>query len=464
MTKFGNALKFALLAATVIAPAGAFAQYGGGADSFSLERWEDARSPYASFSLSKDDPSSYVSFGGQARYRFDYFNNPTFGPGTNDEDGFHLTRYLVHADAHVNDHLRAFVQLDSSFVDGRTGGGRYGDAQHLDLQQAFVDLNTSSDQFPYAMLRIGRQELIYGAERLISPDDWRNVRRSFDGAKLSVSVQNNTTDVFVVRPVVIERDQFDNDDNGTWFAGIYNATALPDIFRDANSKLETYLLYLSQTRHATFTNTGGPNADADTYTLGVRFSTKPAPWDFDVEADYQFGQYESDEIAAWSIATAAGYTMESWTFSPRASVGLDAASGSPFGSGRFNQLFPPTYTYLGHIYLFGRPNVIDAHAGLDFHFNDKLALYAAQHIYWRQNTNDGLYNLNGGVTRADTGGIGGSDASYIGNEFDIVLTYQFNKYLSAYIGYAHFFTGDFIQETGPSRDVDFLYGSVTFTF
>jgi hypothetical protein len=145
---------------------------------------------------------------------------------------------------------------------------------------------------------------------------------------------------------------------------------------------------------------------------------------------------------------------------PRLSLGLDIASGSPDPDGRFNQLFPPTYNYLGHAYLFGRTNLVDVHAGLDLHLTRDLALFVTQHVYWRQNTDDALYNLSGEVVRADLG----SDAAYVGNEFDIVLTWQINRYLSSYLGYAHFFAGDFIQDTGASEDVDFLYASVTYTF
>jgi hypothetical protein len=31
---------------------------------------------------------------------------------------------------------------------------------------------------------VGRQELLYGAQRLISPLDWANTRRTFEGGKL----------------------------------------------------------------------------------------------------------------------------------------------------------------------------------------------------------------------------------------------------------------------------------------
>jgi hypothetical protein len=450
--------------AALLLPSIALAQYGGGGN-FSLERWDEDYS-YLKDPAARSDPldaikyipfgkdGGYLSLGGQARYRYDYFNNPSFGPGNNDEDGFHLQRYLLHMDAHLNAHLRTFVQVDSAFVDGRVGGGRYADADHFDLQQAFFDVKTSEESKPYAFLRLGRQELIYGAQRFVSPDDWRNVRRTFDGARFSVSIPNDTIDFFITRPVLVERDQFNNDDNGTVFSGIYNVTALPDLIPNAGSKVELYLLALNQTRDST------AHVDAGTYTLGSRFYTKPGAVDFDVEADYQFGDRESSSISAWSLATEAGYTFESVELSPRASVGLDIASGSIDPADRFNQLFPPTYNYLGHIYLFGRTNLVDVHGGLDLHLTKSLTLFTAQHIYWRENSNDALYNLSGVVVRADNG----SDASYVGNEFDIVLNWQIDRHLSAYLGWGHFFAGDFIQQTGAAEDVDFVYASMTYTF
>src|SRR5688500_15646972 len=186
------------------------AQYGSsGEGGFSMQRWEEdygylretsdeSRSLYDAIKYVPLDPDgeAYLSLGGQARYRYDYFNNYSFGPGVNDESGFHLQRYLAHVDAQLHENARAFVQLNAGFVDDREGGPRYGDVDDFDLQQAFLDLRTSGDGNPYAFVRLGRQELTYGAERYVSPDDWRNVRRAFDGVRLSLSVPNDTLEVF----------------------------------------------------------------------------------------------------------------------------------------------------------------------------------------------------------------------------------------------------------------------------
>jgi hypothetical protein len=468
-----SALAAAATATLLALPSTTHAQYypagGVGDRSYALERWDEDYSDLKDPAARTDffDPAKYVplnesgdaylSFGGQARYRYDYFNNYSFGPGINDEDGFHLQRYLLHADAHLLPNLRAFVQVNAGLVDGREGGPRYGDVDDFDLQQAFVDIKSTDDANPFMYLRLGRQELAYGAERYISPDDWRNVRRSFEGGKFAFSVPHDTLEVFFVRPVRIDQQEPNDGDDQTTFAGAYNVTELPNVIRNAGTRLETYAFFLSQTPQSSPPNI--PD-DANTYTLGGRFVTRPGAWDFDVEANYQLGDFNSDNLSAWSIATDLGYTLQSLPLTPRASVGLDAASGSADGTGRFNQLFPPTYTYLGHLYLFGRPNIIDAHVGVDFHLTDRLTLFTAQHTYWRQNTNDGLYSLSGAQIRSDSG----TGAAYIGTEFDIVLTWQIQRHVSAYLGYAHFFAGDFIAETGPSKDADFLYASMTFTF
>lgn len=402
------------------------------------------------------DGSTYLSFGGQARYRFDYFNNSNFGAGTQDETGFDLLRFLAHVDAHIGQHVRVFVQFDSSLLYDRAGGPRAGDVKDFDVQQAFADLNFPVGDAENLMLRLGRQELAYGAQRLISPNDWGNVRRSFEGVRASWSMPNDTLDGFLVRPVIIEKSHFDSGDDHTTFAGIYNVAAFADWLPKANAKLDAYLLLLNQGRSLTT----GYDANSSTFTLGLRPHAKPGNWDLDLEADWQFGQYNSSSIDAYSIAIEAGYTFNQIKFTPRAALGFDLASGSANPAHRFNQLFPPLYTYLGHLYLFGRENIIDLHPELSLNLTDSVTFSLADHVFWRANTNDAVYNLDSAAVRAPNG----SHARFIGDEFDITLSWQVDRHLLLYTGWAHLFTGAFINDTGPHSDPDFLYAMATYTF
>jgi hypothetical protein len=423
-----------------------------------------------------DNRDVYLSLGGSARYRYELFNNNTFGAGPQDDTGYHLTRLFAHADLHVGPHLRGFVQLKSGMEDGRNGGPRPTDGDEFDLQQAFVDFRTTvprdwlhTEAASSLTLRLGRQELIYGAQRLIGPLDWANVHRTFDGGKLTWDVPKvNTLDLLWVHPVIIENEEPNSTDKNASIIGAYDTLSLPKVFgKDSGTKLEVYGLYLDRD-NAVFPSEGP--GDEQRMTLGVRFSGAPKPFDFDIELDYQFGSYGDGDISAWAAAGEFGYTLAQAPFSPRPFLGFDTASGDGDPGdgdlGTFNQLYPTGHPHLGYIDAIGRQNILDARGGLEVTFlkdkphAKKVTLRAEHHVFWRQSTDDAVYNAGGGVTRADNG----SDESYVGGETDLLLNWQIERHWSAYLGYSHFFPGDFIQDTGPSGDIDFVYAAIQFTF
>ncbi|HTL31046.1 MAG TPA: alginate export family protein, partial [Tepidisphaeraceae bacterium] len=154
-----------------------------------------------------------------------------------------------------------------------------------------------------------------------------------------------------------------------------------------------------------------------------------------------------------------GYTFSDLMFTPRPFIGFDIASGSADGTGRFNQLFPTGHLHFGYIDVVGRQNIIDVHPGVTAKLTKQIAFRAEDHFFWRQNTDDGLYNASGALFRADSG-----DASYIGNEIDLLLNWQLDRHMNVVLGYSHFFAGDFVSDSGPSEDIDFAYASFYYTF
>jgi hypothetical protein len=89
-----------------------------------------------------------------------------------------------------------------------------------------------------------------------------------------------------------------------------------------------------------------------------------------------------------------------------------------------------------------------------------LILSLQQYFFWRASDRDALYNKSGAVLRPGTG----TTASYIGAEMDLLATYNVTRHLLGYGGYSHFFTGEFIRKTGPSKDSDFFYTAIQYTF
>jgi hypothetical protein len=416
-----------------------------------------------------DDGDWYLSLGGQARYRYELFNNNNFGAGPQDDTGFHLTRLMAHADLHVGKYLRGFFLLKSALEDGRAGGPRPADADEFDIEQAFIDLKLPVGESASVTLRGGRQNLVYGVHRLIGPLDWTNARRTFEGGKAIVTFsKTHSLDLFWVRPVLVEKEELNDGDSNTSFAGAYDILSLPKLWGEkSKSQLELYGLALNK-QNASFPNIGA--GDEERYTLGARFSSAPKPFDIDVEADYQFGKFNSGDISAWSLAVEGGYTFEQVLFSPRAYLGFDIASGDEDPADEdlqtFNQLYPTGHIHFGYIDVIGRQNIIDIHPGAELtllkeaRHAKKVALRADYHLFWRQSDEDAAYNAAGGVLRADLG----SDETYIGSELDLLLNWQIDRHAAAYFGYSHFFAGDFIEETGPGDDIDFVYAAVTYTF
>jgi hypothetical protein len=409
----------------------------------------------------------YLSTGGQIRERYEYFNHNNFGAGAQDENGFTLNRILLDADLHLGPNLRVFAQGKSSLENGREGGPRQPDEDQADIQQLFFDITIPLPTGPKdsTTFRVGRQDLIYGAQRLISPLDWTNDRRTFEGFKLSTAIGHQTIDAFYVRPVLIEAEELNRGDDDANFWGVYDTISCPDLIaKGSASKVEGYFLGLNKRK-----NTTTP-VDSDTYTIGARVYTNPKPWDLDIEGDYQFGQSGAGNISAYSLAAEGGYTLENCEFTPRFYLGFDIASGDQNpnnpNSQTFNQLFPLGHAYFGYIDVIGRQNIIDLHPGVestllkDKTWAKKVSLRADYHMFWRQSIDDAVYSAAGGVQRADNG----SDASTIGQELDLLLNWQIERHTLIYVGYSHFFAGSFIQQTGPSQDIDFFYAAAVFTF
>jgi hypothetical protein len=89
-----------------------------------------------------------------------------------------------------------------------------------------------------------------------------------------------------------------------------------------------------------------------------------------------------------------------------------------------------------------------------------LTASLTQYFFWRVSDRDAVYNAAGAVLRPGMG----TDARYIGAELDLLVNYQITRHILAYVGYSHFFAGEFLEQSGRGRDSDFFYGAVQYTF
>jgi hypothetical protein len=405
-----------------------------------------------------DGERVWLTIAGQVRERQEGVSQFQFGESQPARsDAYLLSRIRLSADLHASRYFRVFAEGKSSLATRRdlSGGDSASFVDTLDLQNAFADVLMPIGTSASVTLRGGRQEMLFGAQRLIGPSDWSNVRRTFQGVSGIIRARTWTVTPFWTELVVVRQHAFDEANPGNKLYGVYASRAASE-----KATPEVYFLEADNTA-ASFNGTSGRERRQ---TVGGRLWRASAAGctDFDVEGAAQFGTVGADDIRAWMLTLNGGYTFDS-RLKPRLFVNGDAASGDRrFGGrvGTFNQLYPTNHAYLGNADYVGRQNVLSPSAGVSLRPASSLTVSVTQFGFWRASVHDALYNSSGSALRPGTGTAG----RYIGAETDLVATYQFDRRVLGYASYNHFFPGDFIRQTGPARASDYGYAALQLTF
>lgn len=410
-----------------------------------------------------DDGSAWLGMGGELRLRIEHWESFGFSPAPTADDTFALARAQLYTDWHFGEHIRVFIEGESALATDRDlPGGRRGlDVDELDLQNAFVDLMFPLDGADSKLtLRVGRQSLLFGKQRLVSPLPWANSQRSWDGARAILETHGWRIDAFYTRFTPVKKYQFNDWMGGPDFWGLY---ATGKVGPDDTIGLDLYYLGLDTSGPVTFNATTGSE---DRHTIGARLfgDIADSGFSYDLEGAYQFGDVGAADINAFMIASQLSYTYADSSWKPSVYIGADYASGDDTPGDTdvetFNQLFPLGHAYHGYMDLIGRQNIVDLSAGFSFKPHEKVLIKADFHHFIRASDADSVYNAGGGVLRATTPGA----SDEVGQEIDITLKYTVDRHLTLQGGYSHFFAGDYFADTGTSEDVDFFYAQLVYKF
>ncbi len=406
-----------------------------------------------------DEGDVWLSMGGQLRARGEAWR--AFGFSEANDDEFGLFRMFGWVDLHLSDDFRIFVQGKATHATDRDlpGGKRAGlDVDAGDILDAFAELDLALGEDHNLRLRAGRQELLFGKQRLVSPLDWSNNRRTFDGAAFTLTPAEGSwkLDGFVTRPVTAQKYDFNDWDEDRLFYGLYFNEKVGE---DQKFDVDDYFLALE-------TDMVGP--DMDRYTIGTRIAANCGNgFSAELEGAYQFGDAGTLDIQAYMLTGEVKYVIGDSDSKPTVMLGVDIASGdddpTDGDSETFNHLFPLGHAYLGFIDVVGRQNIIDYRVGGSFWAKPKkLLLKADLHFFQRMEAEDALYNAGGGVVRA---GAAGTDEE-VGAELDLVAKYLLDRHTVIVGGYSHFFAGDFLDDVSPAsnEDTDFFWAQWVYTF
>ncbi len=412
---------------------------------------------------------SYLKADIEYRYRLEYKNNFDFDKGKDDADAYNLFRTRVSLKYSPVKPVSFFIQGQDARVSNLSTGTKSLMENLWDIRQLYAKYENEVLLEPIGLNKLafqaGRQEFLYGAERLIGGFNWSNVAQTFDGGKIG----------FHFSPYHIQLDIFAGDKTG--FRNPQEKEA-NDLF-DASSKdrvyayyvtakafhetlIENYLIHRTTWKNISFGPSG--SGEVDDYTFGGRLKNKlPYNFDYELETAGQWGNFNDKAVRAMMAVGIVGYTFDQ-KWQPRLAFEFDYASGDSNPSDgklkTFDNLYPTNHPHYGYMDLMSLQNINDYRYTVSVKPNKKLKLQTDLHLLYLDTPKDSLYSAARTVTRTAPAGSSGVSA-HVGNEVDLTGDYKFNNNINFGIGYCHLFPGGYLKDTGANNDADFFYLQTT---
>jgi hypothetical protein len=407
------------------------------------------------FNRANEVMPSWLRVRGEFRERIEGFSNAGFIDGR--DDVYALSRFRFNVAVTAAKHLAFQVNLQDARVAKKDVGPTTAPFRGpFDLRTAFADVGDA--KAPVA-LRLGRQEIAFGEQRLLGSLPWVNTGRSWDAARVILRSSMFQVDVFGASLVRSLPTDFDRSGNGNRLAGAYatstrllpKATVEPYVFwrRDVNLMSEL----------------GAPGTLSQT-TIGTRVAGQlPARLDYGVEMAVQRGGLGEDSVSAWAGHWQIRSALPGWA-SPRLTSEYNFATGDdrPTDGVRqtFDQLYPTGHDKLGLSDQVGWRNIHHLREGIEITPFRATPISLNYHSWWLASRTDGLYAASGAllVPRVAAGAM----STHVGQEIDLQVSRAITPQLQLTAGYAHIFTGAFLKQATPGASYSHPYVMVTYVF
>lgn len=368
----------------------------------------------------------------------------------------------------------AAVSGNSNFTSSNPGD-IHGDS--FGLRQGYIGIKNAGVQG--LNLKVGRQKLVFGDQRILGHFDWANVGWSFDGVRADYASKLGSHTVGWFRTIetecTIEASLCPVGGND---AGNGGGSADSDFVLWYNTLkivpgmvVEPYLIYILDNRTKGVLPTATPAGagigavgstvqsgrvapDQKRLMLGGRVAGKAMKKmiDYTGEVIWQTGTLKDgtntkQTINAWATAVKVGVTLPV-PMSPRIGAEYNYASGSGAGSGgrhTFENFWPTNHLHMGYMDQLGWKNMIAYSPQLKVKPTKASWVKVNYWIFRLAQVEDNVYNAGQGRLFATAAG---NQAASLGQELDVVYSHKFKQgKISFQVGYGHFFAGEYIEKT-----------------
>jgi hypothetical protein len=374
---------------------------------------------------------SSFSVSGEIRQRSE-LDARDFNTSTTPAD-FHLLRTRLNVSVEPVDRVDVLVQLQDS---RRFGGGNPAlgrgtldpSSGALDLHQGYFRVHGLFDA-PLS-LTVGRQELIYGNQRLVGAVGWSNVGRTFDAGVLTYDGSDVSIDLFAARLVGTTAE----DKGSQNLFGLYGTWEGLD-----GQTLDVFALLDNDTNDIT-----GPDGDSEDrlvrFTPGVALRGSVSRVSYELEAAYQTGK----RAVAADVDRS---TIQASLLSAYVSSSLNTTSDLTIGAGytrlsgdddpgdddlgQFNTLFATNHKFYGFMDFFPATasefGLQDTHLKTSVQLSEQVSLSADFHHFAQaESTPD-------------------RSLQTLGQELDLTATYRFAEPVRFTAGLSGFLPADAME-------------------
>lgn len=240
------------------------------------------------------------------RERYQNFNDYNFNSSVDNNSWEFDSRLYIKTKADLGHGITAYFQPQAILIEDHTSSRGSQTLSQADLLQAYLQYHIGAFD-----IRLGRQQLAYGDQRLIGRLGWKDVARTFDGGKLMYRAGRERLDIFAVHPAdLTSMTPTSTSPQGkslvTWgdrrLIGVYNTYEIYP-----KNGIDVYAINWQHNQEALV----GPGRNINTY--GSRLFTHWNAFDLTAEAVFQRGTWTNGVAQrASAYAIKSGYTLGFW--------------------------------------------------------------------------------------------------------------------------------------------------------
>ena len=371
-------------------------------------------------------------------------------------DALYLNRLRLAVTVQPAPWVRFFFQPQDARVFSPGGSDSHGDLQNtVDVRQAYVDFGHAEKGW---QLRIGRQELAVGDERLVGADSyWDCFGLAFDAVRVGFAGQRFHVDTFTGFRVEPSRRGVDPFNTASRVSGLS-----VQFKTRGEGVLEPYLLWKRGNDTLDLLDHPGHR---DVLTPGVRtLGPLPHSLDYNVEMAIQRGHVVADGISAWAGHWELGWKPLGRDFGLRLGVEYNYASGDTNRAdgkhGTFDDFYPAGYNKYGMADPIAWRNIRYPAVGVEMPITKRWTLYGGYRYFRLASIHDGLYPGGDEYLVRNPA----ATSTEVGSHALVSAGYARSEHWRFYGGYGYLFPGPYLRESGYEKALRTAYLQYSVTF